>query len=418
MDMIRPPMGWNSFDCYGVCVNEEQVKANAEFMAENLKDYGWEYIVVDIEWYSYTSQPPRDGGGIYVPFGRIEVDEYARPLPCLKKFPSAAAGAGFGPLASHVHSLGLKFGIHMMRGIPRIAAHTHSKLWDTEITADQIANPYSICQWNPDMYGVDPSKPGAQEYYDSLIALFAEWGVDFIKCDDICRMDAESSKDEIRMIHSAIEKCSRDIVLSLSPGPALAEEFDFYRENSEMWRVTDAFWDNWDQLREMFDVCRNWQGKASDAGFPDCDCLPVGLIGMGFGEDRRTNFTINEEKTMLTLWSIVRSPLMIGSELSKLDQETLELLRNVQVMRLTEVSEGAREAYRDNDVIVWRSRDRYDGAEYVALFNISTASTPICPKPFISKKEGVAIDLWRGVEINIRSTEDIPGHGCLLIRVE
>ena len=168
----------------------------------------------------------------------------------------------------------------------------------------------------------------------------------------------------------------------------------------------------------MFDVCRNWQGKASDAGFPDCDMLPVGLIGMGFGEDRRTNFTINEEKTMLTLWSIVRSPLMIGSELSKLDQETLELLRNVQVMRLTEVSEGAREAYRDNDVIVWRSRDRYDGAEYVALFNISTASTPICPKPFISKKEGVAIDLWRGVEINIRSTEDIPGHGCLLIRVE
>ena len=174
----------------------------------------------------------------------------------------------------------------------------------------------------------------------ALIALFAEWGVDFIKCDDICRMDAESSKDEIRMIHSAIEKCSRDIVLSLSPGPALAEEFDFYRENSEMWRVTDDFWDNWDQLREMFDVCRNWQGKASDAGFPDCDMLPVGLIGMGFGEDRRTNFTINEEKTMLTLWSIVRSPLMIGSELSKLDQETLELLRNVQVMRLTEVSEG------------------------------------------------------------------------------
>ncbi|MBO6108040.1 MAG: glycoside hydrolase family 27 protein [Eubacterium sp.] len=417
MDLIRPPMGWNSFDCFGVSVNEAQVRANADFMAENLKDYGWEYVVVDIEWYSYTNQPMPDGQ-IYVPFGRMEMDEYSRPFPCLTKFPSAAAGEGFGPLASYVHGLGLKFGIHIMRGIPRIAAHMHSKLWNTELTADQIANPYSICEWNPDMYGIDPSKPGAQEYYDSLMELYAGWGVDFIKCDDICRMDAKSARIETEMIHRAIEKCSRDIVLSLSPGPAILEECDFYRENSEMWRVTDDFWDNWDMLRGMFDVCKNWQGKPSDEGFPDCDMLPIGRIGVGFGEERRTNFSIDEEKTMLTLWSIFRSPLMIGSDMPKLDQETINLLTNIQVLRLTEVSMGAREVYRDNEVIVWRSRDRYDDAEYVALFNISTAATSICPKPFVSNKDGRAVELWKGEEINIKSTEEIPGHGCLLIRVE
>ena len=417
VELFRPPMGWNSFDCYGVNVNEVQVKANADFMAENLKDFGWEYIVIDADWYSYTSAP-ESGEDVFVPFNRMELDEYSRPFPCVAKFPSAAAGEGFAPLASYIHGLGLKFGIHMMRGIPRIAAHSHSKLWNTEITANLIADPYSICSWNPDMYGIDPTKPGAQEYYDSVFELYAEWGVDFVKCDDICRMDSKTARVETEMIRQAMEKCSRDMVLSLSPGPAILDECDFYRANSEMWKITERFTDDWDRLREMFDICKNWQGKPSDEGFPDCDDLPIGLLGVGLGNEHRTKFTIDEEKTMLTLWSICRSPLMIGSEMNKLDHETLQLLTNVAVLRLTEVASGAREAYRDNDVIVWRAKDRYDEAEYVAMFNIATGSTPICPKPFISKKDGLAIELWRNEEINIRSTEEIPGHGCLLIRVE
>ena len=417
MDLIRPPMGWNSFSCYGVNVNENQVRANAEFMAENLKDFGWEYIIIDADWYSYTSIP-EPGTDIYVPFNRMEIDEYSRPFPCVQKFPSAAAGAGFSSLASFIHGLGLKFGITMMRGIPRVAAHSHSKLWNTEITANQIANPYSISTWNPDMYGLDITKEGAQAYYDSLFELYAEWGVDFVKCDDICRLETEEERVEAEMIRQAMDKCSRDMILSLAPGPADLEACDFYRANSEMWRVSEPFGDSWEELRQMFDVCKTWMGKPSDEGFPDCGDLPVGLLGIGFGDEHRTRLTIEEEKSMIALWSICRSPLMIGSEMNKLDQETIQLLTNLQVLRLTEVSTGAREAYRDTDVIVWRAKDRYDEAEYVAMFNISTAATPICPKPFISKKDGVAIELWKGTEINIRSTEEIPGHGCLLIRVE
>ena len=259
MNLKKPPMGWNSYDYYDTTVNEEQVRENADYMAAHLKEYGWEYVVVDIAWYSYEAGEQRERFQ-YVPFCHVEMDEYSRLLPCVKRFPSSADGKGFGPLADYVHGLGLKFGIHIMRGIPRQAAYQRTKILGTDKTANEIADAYSICGWNPDMYGVTPGVEGAQEYYDSIVSLYADWGVDFIKCDDICRMDADSSKEEIKMLHRAIEKCGRDIVLSLSPGPALVEENEFYHENANMWRITDDLWDNWESLRDMFDRCHNWQG--------------------------------------------------------------------------------------------------------------------------------------------------------------
>ena len=194
-----PPMGWNSYDYYDTSVNEEQVRKTAEYMAENLKEFGWEYVVVDIEWYSYDTGSQRDKYQ-YIPFWKVEMDEYSRLLPCVDKFPSAKEGNGFKPLADYLHSLGLKFGIHIMRGIPRQAAHEHTKILGSTALANDIADPSNICDWNPDMYGVRPDADGAQEYYDSIFELYAQWGVDFIKCDDICRMDMPSAKKEIEML--------------------------------------------------------------------------------------------------------------------------------------------------------------------------------------------------------------------------
>lgn len=271
LELKKPPMGWNSYDYYDTTVTEDQVKANADYMAEHLKTHGWEYVVVDIEWYSYDAGSQRDKHQ-YIPFWEVEMDEYSRLLPCPQRFPSSAGGRGFAPLAEYVHGLGLKFGIHIMRGIPRIAAHNHSKILGTERRANEIASPYSICPWNPDMYGVIPGEEGAQEYYDSLMALYAQWGVDFVKCDDICRGDAESAKEEIAMLHKAIENCGRDIVLSLSPGPALLEWAEHYHKNANMWRITDDFWDHWDSLRDMFDRCRNWQDQVKDGGTRTAIC--------------------------------------------------------------------------------------------------------------------------------------------------
>ena len=251
-----PPMGWNSYDYYDTTVNEEQVRANAAFMAEKLKEYGWEYIVVDIEWYSNDAGTKRDKFQ-YIPFGDVEMDEYGRMQPAPGRFPSSAGGKGFRGLADYVHGLGLKFGIHIMRGIPRGAALNHLPIYGSSYNADEAADPSSICGWNPDMYGVRDNEAG-QAYYDSIISMYADWGVDFIKCDDICDswMYREplvfSGWHETRMLHKAIEKCGRPIVLSLSPGPAHIDKAWHYAENANMWRITDDLWDNWKLLKEMF----------------------------------------------------------------------------------------------------------------------------------------------------------------------
>ena len=174
-----PPMGWNSWDCYGAAVTEDIVRRNADYMAKNLKAFGWEYIVVDIQWYQPTAV-----NHSYVPFAPLCMDEYGRLQPAPERFPSAAGGAGFKPLADYVHGLGLKFGIHIMRGLPRMAAHRHLPIEGSDARCDEAANPNSICAWNPDMYGLRCELPAARDYYDSIFRLYASWGVDFVKCDD------------------------------------------------------------------------------------------------------------------------------------------------------------------------------------------------------------------------------------------
>jgi len=373
---LTPPMGWNSYDNYDTTVNEDQVKANADYMAAHLKEFGWEYIVVDIQWYAYDAGSQRKNYQ-YIPFWKMEIDEYSRLLPCPERFPSSANGLGFQPLADYIHSLGLKFGIHIMRGIPRIAAHNHSKIYGSNKTANEIANPSSICWWNPDMYGLETDREGAQVYYDSMISLYAQWGVDFIKCDDICRQDMPSAEREIEMLHKAIEKSGRPMVLSLSPGPALINKAWHYEKYANMWRITDDFWDSWPLLLNMFERCEIWQNHVSEGCFPDCDMLPLGNIGEGFGEERTTRFTKEEQVTMMTLWCMFRSPLMLGAELTKLDSWTLKLLTNKKVLRLLSHSSGARQIMRDKQQAIWFTRDNEEAVSYLAIFNLSDVELKI-----------------------------------------
>ncbi|MCH5251778.1 MAG: glycoside hydrolase family 27 protein [Lachnospiraceae bacterium] len=412
----KPPMGWNSYDYYDTTVNEEQIRANADYMAEHLREFGWEYIVIDIAWYSYDAGKEREKFQ-YVPFGKVEMDEYGRLLPCVDRFPSSAGGKGFLPLAEYVHSKGLKFGIHIMRGIPRRAAYERTKIYGSDRYAHEIANPYSICNWNPDMYGVYPEEEGAQEYYDSLAELYAGWGVDFIKCDDICRMDAASARKETEMLHRAIEKTGRDIVLSLSPGPALVKEAEFYHKNANMWRITDDLWDNWKSLRDMFDRCRNWQDHVGDGGYPDCDMLPLGWIGKGFLEERITRLTREEQRTMMTLWCIFRSPLMLGAELTKLDEETLSLLTNKKVLHLLELPQRAREIKRGDAVIVWKTEDKEKNLTYLAVFNVSDEKISLCPADYMTGKEKEAEELWSRGRIEPAESLELKSHDCLLLQL-
>lgn len=395
-----PPMGWNSWDCYGAAVREEEVRGNAEYMAKHLKPYGWEYVVVDIQWYE-----PGAVSSIYRPFVPLEMDEYSRLIPAVNRFPSAAGGKGFKPLADYVHSLGLKFGIHIMRGIPRQAVHNDTPIKGTNVTARQIAHINSICPWNTDMYGIDPRKEGAQEYYDSLFELYAEWGVDYVKVDDIAASRLYGiHAEEIAMIQKAIQRCGRPMVLSLSPGPAPLEFAQHLIENANMWRMTDDFWDIWRSLYYMFERAEKWAPYVGPGHWPDCDMLPLGHIGIrsvdGGGSDRWTRFTKDEQVTMMTLWCIFRSPLMFGGELRDNDEWTLSLITNEEVLEAHREGSDARMVYREDDRTVWRSNAK-DGGTYVALFNLrDEASEVSVTLEQLGLDSPVQVrDLWRKEDI-------------------
>lgn len=374
MKTMTAPMGWNSWDCYGAAVTEDIVRKNADFMAKHLKKYGWEYITVDIQWYEPDVKTHE-----YTPFAKLCIDEYSRVIPAENRFPSSAGGKGFAPLAEYVHSLGLKFGIHIMRGIPRQAVYERTKIKGTDKTAADIAKTDSICAWNTDMYGVDPAKPGAKEYYDSIFELYASWGVDFVKCDDIAR-ELPKEESELIILSDSLKNCGRDMVLSLSPGPALLEKAELYKQVSNMWRITDDFWDNWQLLYNMFERCEKWAPHNGAGHWADADMLPIGYIKQDYSPDITTQFTKDEQVTMLTLWSIFRSPLIIGGEMTKFDDFTMSLLTNEGILKMHRNARHSHQVWRremnGSEIVLWTAADA-EGGQYAALFNIGENSADI-----------------------------------------
>lgn len=425
----RPPMGWNSYDYYDTTVTEDQVRANAAVLAEKLLPCGWEYVVVDIQWYAHGTGSMRDRFQ-YIPFGGVEMDGFSRLLPDPERFPSSAGGRGFAPLAEYIHSLGLKFGIHIMRGIPRAAAHSHAPIKNCALTADLVADPSSVCRWNPDMYGVRDCEAG-QAYYDSLLELYASWGVDYIKCDDICNTNNASAsgegnysgRHEIEMLARAIEKQGRPIVLSLSPGPALVEKAWHYKKYANMWRITDDLWDEWPLLKAMFYRCELWQDHVEAGCYPDCDMLPLGRLGQGFGHGAWTcRLTREEQRTMMTLWCLFGSPLMLGAELTELDGWTLSLLTNREVLAMLPPDIRPRQLRRSEEEAVWTAERAGDGTAYLALFNLSdgerTASVRVSEWSGLT---GTGRELWTGAVAVVeqgRLSVFLPAHGCAVYRME
>ena len=369
----KPPMGWNSWDCYGAGVTEDELLGNAGFMRDRLKQYGYQYVVCDIQWYE-----PAAKGNVYNNFADLCMDEYSRLIPAVNRFPSSANGAGFKPIADKIHSMGLKFGIHIMRGIPRQAVHRNTRIYGTTARARDIASQFSLCPWNTDMYGVDTEKRGAEEYYDSLFKLYASWGVDFVKVDDIANTEFSpqnpySAEKEIEMIRAAIDRSGRDMVLSLSPGPAPLNKAEHLSENANMWRISGDFWDRWDKLLNMFSLCEKWYPYVKDGSFPDCDILPLGKLcidGSYMGDmGRDSGFTKEEQKTMMTLWAVFRSPLFFGGELRLTDNYTLSLVTNPEVINVNQNSEKPLLVYNKVGIAVWQTK--IENCTAVAVFNLS-----------------------------------------------
>lgn len=365
---LTPPMGWNSWDCYGPTVVESEVKANADYMASHLLDYGWEYVVVDIRWFVENDK----AGGYNQTNPKYVIDEYGRYTPAVNRFPSAADGAGFRPLADYVHKKGLKFGIHLMRGLPKEAVARKLPVKGTDgITCDMIASNDSACTWLRDNMKVDWRREGAQEYYNSCFDMYADWGVDFVKIDDLSRPYHTA---EIEMIRKAIDRTGRPMVLSVSPGETPLEKVDHVKTHANMWRTVDDFWDNWSQLNYQFGICAKWAPYIAPGTWPDADMLPLGRISIRGerGGERWTNFTSDEQYTLMSLWTIFKSPLMFGGDLTYNDDATNALLTNREVLYMHHHSAANRQLDRNSDdMVTWIADDPATGDRFVALFNLA-----------------------------------------------
>ena len=388
-----PPMGWNSWDAYGTAVREDQVEANADAMAATLARYGWRYIVVDIQWYQPTAE-----GHDYRPGAQLAMDPYGRLVPAENKFPSAAGGAGFKPLADYVHARGLKFGIHIMRGIPRQAVQANLPIEGTPYHARDVADTSNGCRWNPDMWGVDVTRPGGQAYYDGIARLYASWGVDFVKADDMG--DHEFQPSEIAALRRALDRTGRPIVLSISPGPAPLAQARFFARHAQMWRISDDFWDDWRLVRRQFDYARDWAPHVGIGHtWPDADMLPFGRLRLTdpAAAGTSTRLTAAEQRTVMTLWSIIRSPLVLGGDVPTLDSATLALLTNPEVLDVNQQGRSPRQVLERPGLRVWRSNAVGGSDKYVAVFNLGDAARMVdVPWPDIGMAPGShpVRDLW------------------------
>lgn len=427
-----PPMGWNSYNSWGATVTEVEVKSNADYMADKLKSYGWQYVVIDFCW-SYPHPPgsiqsnppqfrlPKDNA----PVPWLAMDEYGRLLPDPNKFPSSQSGYGFKEFADYVHSLGLKFGIHVMRGIPRQAVWAKSPIKGAPgITAADIADTTSICPWLNQMYGVDMTKPGAQEYYNSLIDLYAEWGVDFIKVDDIDLKEGYPyRKSEAQAIRVAIDQNDRPIVLSLSLNMKY-ENREHVQSVGDLWRISKDFWDDWDLLKNQFELMNKWSEMIGPNSWPDADMLQLGMVSRRgpHGPERYVNFTEDEQITHISFWCMSKSPLMMGGDMPMNTEFVKNLLTNDEVLQLNQQAINPRQLYRQGDLIVWVSEMPDSSDLNIGLFNLSDENSKIKVElKSLGIKGRVNVrDLWAKKDLGIFTrmfSAEINAHGSGLFRI-
>ncbi len=419
-----PPMGWNSWDGYGTTVKEADVRANAQWLAEHLKPFGWQYVVVDMEW--FVTNPTPEGNS---KTSQYSLDNFGRYTPDVNRFPSAAHDAGFKPLADFVHSLGLKFGIHILRGIPKLAVDKNLPIAGSSFHAADAADSSDTCPWNFDNYGIEGSKKGAQAYYDSIARLYAGWEVDLIKVD--CISSDPYKGDEIRMLSTALKKTGQPIALSLSPGPAPLEKIEEMRKYAQMWRISNDVWDLWHStvaypqgLGDQFANVAKWAGKAQPGHWPDADMLPLGFLGPapGWGQARYTRLTHDEQRTLVTLWCIFPSPLMVGGDLPKADAWTTALLTNPEVIAVDQHSSGNHPVIATERTVVWLAQGANPSDHYLAVFNLGESSETV---QYSWSDLGLAAskyrlrDLWERKDLGSANSVNVilPPHGSVLYRV-
>jgi hypothetical protein len=418
----RPPMGWNSWDAYGLTITEDQFRDNVDVLAKTLKPFGWTYAVIDEGWFLRNPEDrPKPERLVY------EIDANGRYNPVPARFPSAlnaGQNTGFAALGAYVHAQGLKFGIHIVRGIPRVSVTQNLPVAASTFHAQDAADTSDVCPWDPTNWGVRDNAAG-QAWYDSLLRQYAAWGVDYLKVD--CISDHPYKPSEIRMIHRAIVKTGRPILLSLSPGPTSPGIAPKIAPLAQMWRISDDIWDYWrnpqpfpQSLHDQFPLAAGWAPLAHDGRWPDADMLPFGYLGPspGDGSPRLTRLTHDEQQTMFTLWSMMRSPLILGANLTRLDDWTVHLLTNPDVIKIQQTGHNQRQVSREGNVVVWTSAGPGD-TRYLALFNLGDSDKTVQQKYTfynLPRESYSARELWTQTDLPRSSQVQVTlrPHACAL----
>lgn len=420
-----PPMGWNSYDAYDQYITESQFKQCVDTLAVKMKPFGYEYAIIDFRWYikdfkQNTKDQSRESF----------IDEYGRAIPSVERYPSSANGQGFKAIADYVHGKGMKFGIHIMRGIPRTSVEKNTPIYGSELFAKDIAELYDSCNnWNDDMWGVNHSEAG-QAYYNSIFNMYAQWGVDYIKADDM--MVPPYHKKEIEMMRKAIDQCGRPMVLSLSCGESQVSFAPHLIEHANMFRISIDIWDKWSDVKRLIELAHYWSPFIGNGTWPDADMVPIGKLKLydeahNLGEGRTTLLTSAEKYTMLNIWAMMRSPIMWGGDPISSSDEDYAMMTNTEWLDVIKNSRNNRQIYqgygRGQSYNVWFADIEGSDDKYFALFNISDIDAEALfdfEFEYLRSEKYEVRDIWKHQNLGSYSKEfkiKLPAHASALYRI-
>jgi hypothetical protein len=412
-----PPRGWNSWDCFQGNLNETGALAVAENMVKFLLPAGYDVLTIDEFWYPNNCEGGHKDNSTCV-------DEYGRPQPDVKKWPSSAGGKGFKAFSDKIHAMGLRLGIHTLRGsVSAAAIFADSKVKGTTSTIADIVVPASEggqCNWNKDWFSVNASNPASAAFIDSVYQQYADWGIDFIKNDCIGVTTSKGHPhnyvpSNIALVSAAIKKSGRPMTYSLSPGggdrslngtdevPLAATVANI----TNLYRITDD-WHGGD-MQYHYAVAHAMEpfigvvGLGGDLSFPDLDML-----------NPYTNAKDDLDfKLQMTLWAMARSPLMYGADIRdpSLTAADFALMTNPRVLAVQVNSIKNKQVYSEGGVVVWGAMGSeptsFDASSatgptaYVALMNYnkhdvnaSVTFTQLAMDTAVSSC--VVTDLWTG----------------------
>ena len=419
----RPVLGWNSWDSYGKFPTEKAMLVNIQVMAEKLKPFGYNYFVIDGGWNAEKDSARNITG--------YHIDKWGRDIAAKSAFPN-----GLKPIADAAHKAGLKFGIHILRGIPRMAYYNNLPVYNTNYRAQDFTDTNSICGWNDENYGIDMSKPGAQAYYDSYISLLVSWGVDFIKADDMT-----SYADEIKAVQLAIQKTGQVILLSLVPGGGSKPEYMNSYKPATMLRIARDVWDNQKSINQVFDAWQEWSDVSFDSLWQDMGMIPFGHLCLNNsdsdylhaadhegdngsrGKERMSSFSKHQKYTVITQRALGASPLFMGGDLPTSDSFSFSLITNKYMLACDQNGVIGELVYAKDSIEVWKTLNKNnDSKGWIGIFNLSTKSQDFsCNLSDISLKSCILFDIWNNKSLgNVYTSikKSIAANGVLFCRYQ